>query len=111
MNNLNQAVDVQGLAAKNESTERGTMINVQVKTVDKLKIALIEITDRSIAEGKGDELCSSKFFDDVHNAINELETMLVDEDDVDEFITFSGLVELHIGNDTALQLNQFLKKY
>ena len=82
-----------------------------MKTIDKLKAALIEITDKSIARGNGDKKCSKKFFDDVHNTINELETMFVDEDDVDEFVTFSVLVELHIGNDTALQLNQFLKKY
>ena len=75
-----------------------------------LKVALIEMTDRSIAKGKGDNKCSSKFFHDVQDTNNKL-ALLCDEDEVDEFAVFSGLVELHIGNDTVSQLNQFLKEW
>ena len=85
-----------------------------MKTIEILKVALIEITDRSIAEGKGDKKFSAKFFDKLHNVINELEEIVVsmvdDDDDVDEFITFSGLIELHVGNDTVFQLNKFLRE-
>lgn len=81
-----------------------------MKTVDKLKAALIEMTDRSIAKGKGDNKCSSKFFHDVQDTNNKL-ALLCDEEEVDEFAVFSGLVELHIGNDTVSQLNQFLKEW
>ena len=81
-----------------------------MKTVDKLKAALIEMTDRSIAKGKGGEKCSSKFFHDVQDTNNKL-ALLCDEEEVDEFAVFSGLVELHIGNDTVSQLNQFLKEW
>lgn len=82
-----------------------------MKTVDMLKVALIEITDKSIAKGKGDKKCSSQFFQDVQNTINKLQELLVEDDDENEFITFSGLVELHVGNDTVSQLNQFLKEW
>ncbi len=41
-----------------------------MKTIDKLKAALIEITDKSIARGNGDKKCSKKFFDDVHNKVD-----------------------------------------
>lgn len=81
-----------------------------MKTVDKLKAVLIEMTDRSIAKGKGDNKCSSKFFHDVQDTNNKL-ALLCDDDEVDEFAVFSGLVELHIGNDTVSQLNQFLKEW
>lgn len=79
-------------------------------TIDMLKEALIEITERSIAKGKGDEKCSTKFFHDVQDTNNKL-ALLCDEEEVDEFAVFSGLVELHIGNDTVSQLNQFLKEW
>lgn len=81
-----------------------------MKTVDKLKAALIEMTDRSIAKGKGDEKCSSKFFHDVQDTNNKL-ALLCDDEELDEFAVFSGLVELHVGNDTVSQLNQFLKEW
>ena len=81
-----------------------------MKTVDKLKAALIEMTDRSIAKGKGDNKCSSKFFQDVQDTNNKL-ALLCDDEELDEFAVFSGLVELHIGNDTVSQLNQFLKEW
>ena len=81
-----------------------------MKTVDKLKAALIEMTDRSIANGKGDEKCSSKFFHDVQDTNNKL-ALLCDDEELDEFAVFSGLVELHVGNDTVSQLNQFLKEW
>lgn len=81
-----------------------------MKTVDKLKDVLIEITDRSISKGKGDEKCSSKFFHDVQDTSNKL-AMLCDDEEFDEFAVFSGLVELHVGNDTVSQLNQFLKEW
>lgn len=81
-----------------------------MKTVDKLKAVLIEMTDSSIAKGKGDNKCSSKFFHDVQDTNNKL-ALLCDDEEVDEFAVFSGLVELHIGNDTVSQLNQFLKEW
>lgn len=79
-------------------------------TVDKLKAALIEMTDRSIAKGKGDEKCSSKFFQDVQDTNNKL-ALLCDDEELEEFMVFSSLVELHIGFDTVSQLNQFLKEW
>lgn len=79
-------------------------------TVDKLKEVLIEITDKKIGIGKGDENCSSKFFHDVQDTNNKL-AILCDEDELEEFMVFSSLVELHIGFDTISQLNQFLKKW
>lgn len=79
-------------------------------TVDKLKEVLIEITDKKIGIGKGDEKCSSKFFQDVQNTNNKL-AILCDEDELEEFMVFSSLVELHIGFDTISQLNQFLKEW
>ena len=79
-------------------------------TVDMLKEALIGVTDKSIAKGKGDEKCSSKFFHDVQDTNNKL-ALLCDDEEVDEFAVFSGLVELHVGNDTVSQLNQFLKEW
>ena len=81
-----------------------------MKTEDKLKAALIEMTDRSIAKGKGDEKCSSKFFHDVQDTNNKL-ALLCDEEELEEFMVFSSLVELHIGFDTVSQLNQFLKEW
>ena len=81
-----------------------------MKTVDKLKAALIVMTDRSIAKGKGDKKCSSKFFKDVQDTNNKL-ALECDEEEFDEFAVFSSLVELHIGNDTVSQLNQFLKEW
>lgn len=81
-----------------------------MKTVDKLKAALIEITERSIAKGKGDEKCSSKFFHDVQDTNNKL-ALLCDDEELEEFMVFSSLVELHIGFDTVSQLNQFLKEW
>lgn len=81
-----------------------------MKTVDKLKAALIEMTDRSIAKGKGDNKCSSKFFKDVQDTNNKL-ALLCDDEELEEFMVFSSLVELHIGNDTVSQLNQFLNEW
>lgn len=81
-----------------------------MKTVDKLKAALIEMTDKSIAKGKGDNKCSSKFFHDVQDTNNKL-ALLCDDEELEEFMVFSSLVELHIGFDTISQLNQFLKEW
>lgn len=81
-----------------------------MKTVDKLKAALIEMTDRSIAKGKGDKKCSSKFFKDVQDTNNKL-ALLCDDEELEEFMVFSSLAELHVGFDTISQLNQFLKEW
>lgn len=81
-----------------------------MKTVDKLKEALIEITEKSIAKGKGDEKYSSKFFQDVQDTNNKL-ALLCDDEELEEFMVFSSLAELHVGFDTVSELNQFLKEW
>lgn len=81
-----------------------------MKTVDKLKEALIEITEKSIAKGKGDEKCSSKFFQDVQDTNNKL-ALLCDDEELEEFMVFSSLAELHVGFDTVSELNKFLKEW
>lgn len=79
-------------------------------TIDKLKNALIELTDKSIAEGNGDKKCTSKFFDTVQ-ATNDKIAMLCKDDELYEFLVFSTLLEIAIAKYNILQLNHFLKKY
>ena len=81
------------------------------ETICQLKNTLLELTDNSIKKGDGNKKCSTRFFDAVRSTIETVEDELLDEDNFADFVTFSSLVELHVGNDTASELNTFLKSY
>lgn len=78
--------------------------------VDKLKAVLIDMTERSIANGYGDKKFSAKFTNAVRDANTKL-AMLCDEDEFNEFVTFSTLFEIVLAKYTVRQVNEYLKSY
>ena len=86
-------------------------MDIVKETICQLKNTLLELTDNSIKKGDGNKKCSARFFDEFRRTIETVEDVLLDEDNFVDFITFSSLVELHVGIDTASELNMFLKTY
>lgn len=79
------------------------------KTIEKVRDTLMERLEKNIAEHSDCKL-TPKFQTEISNTLDTV-LELCDDDDMDEFATFSTLLELHIANDTIFQLNEFLKEF